>query len=797
MATTQPEDVVMGESLPQTHEPIMITSDTNTSKAQDSKSRSSSPELTDALEAMLGGITHPHLPTTKSNAEDAVTKPIETPVQPDLSLSHAVRGSSEENNGTVEDVERTASSTQQTQLQKADAEPAHEQSSTLETPATEVTSEIQENESTSSVQHIMEQEVTEHNVVSAKPQEDVKMTEEDEPAQPIILPSGKLYTPNITSAPGHTRDDENFVIRPDHVGSDNEGDGHPEWEDDSSPYESSSDSSDDSEDEAGAQKDQPLLSPKAQAKQLMDAIKNAEPLADASSESSSDSDDDADNDKVEMMSEEEDGPVGKGQILRTKNEQKEVIIPKPDIVVTAEMNIVALGKVEYIVDSTIVVPAYISGQQRVVDTGSALCLSDRSVIGAIADVVGNVKTPVYSVLFTNREAITAANIDIGTEIFFIESHATYALTKTLYSKGTDASNLYDEEVDENEMEFSDDEEEAEHKRRLKLAKQNRNKDPSDLNGFSPKDQNGRGGMRGNPRGRATNRGARGGRHGHERAPYPPPQQQVATLNYDDEEDGPYRPLSRPASLANPGAPQEPPQEQSQSNNHIQFSRGRGDRNDRGRGNQRGDRNHAKNDRGRGRDRNFGRGGGRGDHSQQHGSPSHNSRPGSSHSHHGPASNFTTPQPQFGQGQNNQFPPRLPVVASFAPLPPPFPQGPALPGQAPTWPQFPPPPPVPPQGAQLQNFYQDPRVQQALQLLQSVQQNQGPSNPGYPQQPPLPPGGIPGLGNHNQNQFQTPQQQNWGYQNNNQNSQNNQSNHNGYYGGGNNNQRGGYDYRGRG
>ena len=78
---------------------------------------------------------------------------------------------------------------------------------------------------------------------------------------------------------------------------------------------------------------------------------------------------------------------------------------------------------------------------------------------------------------------------------------------------------HDEEVGADEIEFSDDEKEAEYKRQQKMKK----------------------------------KGGRGGKNtaGDDRGGYQPAEAQPAAagLNYDDEDDdGPYRPLSRPANF---------------------------------------------------------------------------------------------------------------------------------------------------------------------------------------------------------------------------------------------------------
>ncbi|TVY86461.1 H/ACA ribonucleoprotein complex non-core subunit, partial [Lachnellula willkommii] len=285
-----------------------------------------------------------------------------------------------------------------------------------------------------------------------------------------------------------------------------------EWETDSSPIESSSDdssddSSDESEDGDNAYK---LLSPEEQARILM--------------EGDGGSDDEGNKAK------------GAGAQLRTKNEIPEVVIPKPDVTITEEMTITELGAVEAIVENILLVKAKVSGEYRVLESASVLCLADRSVIGVVSETLGRVQQPLYSVLFTNAGEIAEAKLEIGTKVFYSEQHSTYVFTQALKAyKGSDASNLHDEEVGDEEMEFSDDEAEMEHKRRVKQTKRGRG-GKSQQNGGSS-------------------------RGGHPLQQQQTPYEASKGLDYDDaDSDGPYKPLSRPVGYAGSVGRTEAPEE---------------------------------------------------------------------------------------------------------------------------------------------------------------------------------------------------------------------------------------------
>ncbi|TVY39878.1 hypothetical protein LSUB1_G005027 [Lachnellula subtilissima] len=339
---------------------------------------------------------------------------------------------------------------------------------------------------------------------------------------------------------------------------------------------------------------------------------------DSSSDDSSDESEDGDN-AYKLLSPEEQARIlmegdggsddegnkakGAGAQLRTKNEIPEVVIPKPDVTITEDMTITELGAVEAIVENILLVKAKIS-----------------------------------------------------------EQHSTYVFTQALKAyKGSDASNLHDEEVGDEEMEFSDDEAEMEHKRRVKQAKRGRG-GKSQQNGGS----------------------SRGG--------HPLQQHQTSYdasrgLDYDDaDDDGPYKPLSRPVGYADSIGRSEAPEEGAyqggpNGNTHNQnrdASRGRG-RGDRGRG--RGDR--GRGDRGRGRGGYQDRRGGSSGHSlPPQGRPNYPQPPPNP----SPGQNFT---PQFQpQGRGFHLPaqnsPNAPPTgynnAAYSPHQP----------QLPAWP-FPPPP----------------------------------------------------------------------------------------------------------
>ncbi|SMR56097.1 unnamed protein product [Zymoseptoria tritici ST99CH_3D1] len=333
----------------------------------------------------------------------------------------------------------------------------------------------------------------------------------------------------------------------------------------------------------------------------------------SSDDSSSDSDSDSVNDssdeaydmmdpaalaKILMAGDGEDGDGGdsKGKSTadhqpRTTNEVKEVVVEKPDVKVTEDMKITFLGNIERTVENMALIKGATPGEYQVLEGGSVLCTEDRVVIGAVADTFGRVQEPLYSVAFTNAKEVEAAGITHGTKIFYVDSHSTFVFTQPLRNmKGTDASNIHDEEVNEDELEFSDDEAEAEHKRQKKLAKQARRGGP----------------VRGGGRGGGRSFGAPGHDSGDTfiGGGDAPSQSYGGGMSYDDDDEPAefYQPLKRPDNLAQIMAGGPPEIRQPLAFDRGRGGRGRGDggrgRGDRGRG--RGDRGRGRGDRGRAR-----------------------------------------------------------------------------------------------------------------------------------------------------------------------------------------------------
>lgn len=76
--------------------------------------------------------------------------------------------------------------------------------------------------------------------------------------------------------------------------------------------------------------------------------------------------------------------------------------------------------------------------------------------------------PFYSLRFPAASPPDPAVFAISRPVFYSPNAASFVFTRDLrHFKGSDASNIWDEEVGAGEIEFSDDEEEAEYRRKLK------------------------------------------------------------------------------------------------------------------------------------------------------------------------------------------------------------------------------------------------------------------------------------------------------------------------------------------
>jgi H/ACA ribonucleoprotein complex non-core subunit NAF1 len=391
-------------------------------------------------------------------------------------------------------------------------------------------------------------------VMAAVASEEPRRTD-DAPAVPAVPAASAAPQPSNGEAPVENgqKDDVPGPRAPDfdskteflRAAEANKGKADAEWELDSQASDSSTDSSsDDSDDSSEDEEDEDeddikLLSPEEQARRLM------------------------------MEAAEE--PEAEGQV-RTVNEVTEVF-EKPDITVTESTKKTELGKVESVVGNIVVIKANRSGDQQVLESGSALCLADGTVIGKVAETLGRVQEPRYSVGFTDAAEIGKLGITKDeTTIYYVDEHSTFVDTEPLKAQEwTDASNIHDEEADH--VEFSDDEKEMQYKRNKKASRKGKNQEQNAAENGAKNE--GRGDGHNKPQNKPNND-----------VPTAPKAGQYSSggLNYGDDDDddlGMYKPLARPdhyEDIVGAGAPLE-------DRSHVRRGnmRGRGGWPDRGRG----------------------------------------------------------------------------------------------------------------------------------------------------------------------------------------------------------------------
>ncbi|GAA5909434.1 H/ACA ribonucleoprotein complex subunit GAR1/NAF1 [Sporobolomyces salmoneus] len=169
------------------------------------------------------------------------------------------------------------------------------------------------------------------------------------------------------------------------------------------------------------------------------------------------------------------GIGGGGSAPKTEHELAEPEPSLPEVMkIDESAEIARFGKVESVIETVVVVKADTSGDWRVLDEGTVVCWEDKTVIGAIFETFGSVQQPFYSLRFPANSPPDPSVFTLQKPVFYAPSHAQFVFTRDLRSlKGSDASNVWDEEVGAGEVEFSDDEEEAEYKKRLKMERKAR------------------------------------------------------------------------------------------------------------------------------------------------------------------------------------------------------------------------------------------------------------------------------------------------------------------------------------
>ncbi|KAJ7293014.1 Gar1/Naf1 RNA binding region-domain-containing protein [Mycena rebaudengoi] len=199
--------------------------------------------------------------------------------------------------------------------------------------------------------------------------------------------------------------------------------------------------------------------------------------SDSTSESDSDSDTDtSDSDDVKVNvkevildDDEDSGPAAPtAAYFQTKNELLETDVAIPDIDEVGPDEV--LEKVGEGAPSDLAFRR--SGQA--LDSDTLLVFEDRKVLGYVYETFGPTSQPLYQVKFSASYPIDPDKVQLSRPVFHVPQRSNFVyLNQIRRFKGSDASNMHDEEPADDELEFSDDEAEAAHKSSLKRKSERR------------------------------------------------------------------------------------------------------------------------------------------------------------------------------------------------------------------------------------------------------------------------------------------------------------------------------------
>ena len=160
-------------------------------------------------------------------------------------------------------------------------------------------------------------------------------------------------------------------------------------------------------------------------------------------------------------------------IVKTAHEIVDIVIEKPNFEVTPQTEIILAGSIFQMIGNVIVVHCRPGCEYSTLDQGSLLVYENREVMGEVFETFGPVARPYYSVRFNDAKEINTEFGTVGASVFYVPSYQKTQIVETealKKIKGTDASNVYDEEVGEDETEFSDDEKEMDFRKKKNREK---------------------------------------------------------------------------------------------------------------------------------------------------------------------------------------------------------------------------------------------------------------------------------------------------------------------------------------
>ena len=220
--------------------------------------------------------------------------------------------------------------------------------------------------------------------------------------------------------------------------------------------------------------------------------------SDSSSESDSGSDSEQqqhDSDDAANMPDDDEDPLSaatSGAYFQTKHELLEYDAVIPDLQQVGPDEVLEkVGEIINVMDRVVIVKGMPSetlnrGSDRALDSDTLLVFDDRTLLGyvrrfqlstrivrshnsrQIYETFGPTSQPLYQVRFSAAYPIDSERIRVSREVYHVPARSRFVFVSQIKAiKGSDASNVHDEEPADEELEFSDDEAEAAFRSRLK------------------------------------------------------------------------------------------------------------------------------------------------------------------------------------------------------------------------------------------------------------------------------------------------------------------------------------------
>ena len=137
------------------------------------------------------------------------------------------------------------------------------------------------------------------------------------------------------------------------------------------------------------------------------------------------------------------------------------------------------GSIKNIVENKILMESINNNLSKILNLDNILFLSNKQYIGFIDDVIGQIDNPIYVIKIYPKliEEKILEKIKINDKLYYCSNkiNVINAIELKNKNKGCDASNAFDEEVSENEKDYSDDEEEVNAKIKRKNKKNKKKK----------------------------------------------------------------------------------------------------------------------------------------------------------------------------------------------------------------------------------------------------------------------------------------------------------------------------------